>query len=625
MPKYNHGIDFSDIARAAKCSPTQAIYELVANGFDAMATEIKINFGNNGLGKVNKITISDNGDGIDSSNLETTFAKKGYTNKNSVVTKKERDFIGCKGVGRYRAWSLGDNVTWKSYDKLNSRYHQIVMAEDGIDCDFVQKIPNLRKGTIAEIHNDSKNYDLTVESLYEKLSQMFAIYILKYGVSIKVSGNNETKPIDKSTIKDQLEQKDITLDIKYNDKKVVLRLYFWKNSKKKFDTIFLCNHHGYTMEERPEKAPNNISIHILCEEFQTGSEIFSQEINQIIKNCLQHAMDWSVELAQKVHKDKLDDLKNNGIYPSVNNLSLVDETEKNILESMSIMVSDYIDINHGNAKSRDRSKLILSLANKLLEHDVESFIKVVQDVVKLDKLDIERTNNILQYTSLTNLLNLGRECSNRLLCLKGIRNITQDGEKMKTIKERTHLHKIIERNCWIFGEEYNLAVTDQNTTNALKEIIKDDVKTYDDLVIGDVKDFDGKIGVIDLLLSMRNNRNEHLLIELKRPSVKVGEKAIQQTKKYCMALTKHHRWEKGRKIKAIAVSTDVDEYGESDRENENHQVGFSADYTIHVKKWCEILNEAESRVTNFQKEVLNEINESEGYAYIKELHKDILG
>ena len=106
---------------------------------------------------------------------------------------------------------------------------------------------------------------------------------------------------------------------------------------------------------------------------------------------------------------------------------------------------------------------------------------MVQDVVKLDHQDIERTNNILKYTSLTNLLNLGRECLNRLFCLNVIRHITQDSKKMKDIKERKQLHKIIEKNCLIFGEKYNLSVYDQNTTNALKEIIKNEQDIYIDL------------------------------------------------------------------------------------------------------------------------------------------------
>ena len=43
------------------------------------------------------------------------------------------------------------------------------------------------------------------------------------------------------------------------------------------------------------------------------------------------------------------------------------------------------------------------------------------------------------------------------------------GEISKWLKERSQLHKIVEKQLWIFGEEYNLVTADKHFEKALSE------------------------------------------------------------------------------------------------------------------------------------------------------------
>lgn len=55
--------------------PTQALIELVWNGFDANANNVQIIINHNDLGGLDLINIIDDGDGIEVRNLENSFGK----------------------------------------------------------------------------------------------------------------------------------------------------------------------------------------------------------------------------------------------------------------------------------------------------------------------------------------------------------------------------------------------------------------------------------------------------------------------------------------------------------------------------------------------------------------------
>src|ERR1051326_7164490 len=99
------------------------------------------------------------------------------------------------------------------------------------------------------------------------------------------------------------------------------------------------------------------------------------------------------------------------------------------------------------------------------------------------------------------------------------------------LKERTQLHKIIADNTWIFGEEFNLSVSDRSLTEVLrqhKKIIGEDI-----VIDEPVKHVSKSRGIVDLMLSraLRRHRSDeldHLVVELKAPKVKIGKKEITQ-------------------------------------------------------------------------------------------------
>ncbi|MCG3464073.1 ATP-binding protein [Xenorhabdus bovienii] len=63
--------------KIAKDTPIKALSELIWNSFDAKSTNVKVHFIDNGLGSIDRITVTDNGDGIEHSKLDSLFGSLG--------------------------------------------------------------------------------------------------------------------------------------------------------------------------------------------------------------------------------------------------------------------------------------------------------------------------------------------------------------------------------------------------------------------------------------------------------------------------------------------------------------------------------------------------------------------
>lgn len=101
-------------AALKKYTPYQSLCEYIWNGFDAQASEIKINFTANELGNIESIIISDNGYGIPHEKLQEKFepvfeSKKALENK---LKKNQSAIHGKNGIGRLTFFTFARNASW---------------------------------------------------------------------------------------------------------------------------------------------------------------------------------------------------------------------------------------------------------------------------------------------------------------------------------------------------------------------------------------------------------------------------------------------------------------------------------------------------------------------------------
>ncbi len=112
------------------------------------------------------------------------------------------------------------------------------------------------------------------------------------------------------------------------------------------------------------------------------------------------------------------------------------------------------------------------------------------------------------------------------------------------MKEHGELHSILEKECWVFGEEYGLHASDRSLDEVLRQHCR--LLGREDLVPETVVREDGRRGRVDLMLSQaaRRGRGErhHLIVELKRPSTILSMTEFGQINGYAQAVVKADRF-----------------------------------------------------------------------------------
>ena len=115
----------------------------------------------------------------------------------------------------------------------------------------------------------------------------------------------------------------------------------------------------------------------------------------------------------------------------------------------------------------------------------------------------------------------------------------------------------------MFGEQYHLSVDDQSLTEVLKKHIADRGREVE--IDEPVMRADGTRGIVDLMFSRNiqlagSAEREHLIVELKRPDVKIDAEAAAQIESYAFAVADDERF---RSVPAKwvfwAASSDIDQ------------------------------------------------------------------
>lgn len=102
-----------------------AILELIKNSYDAKAGKIEIDFSSINT-KEGLISISDNGDGMDYSDLKSKWMRIATPFKSKKLKNGDRAFIGEKGIGRLSAESLGEVATLFSLPKGRDTGYKVI-------------------------------------------------------------------------------------------------------------------------------------------------------------------------------------------------------------------------------------------------------------------------------------------------------------------------------------------------------------------------------------------------------------------------------------------------------------------------------------------------------------------
>jgi hypothetical protein len=631
------------LSKISKSTPVQALVELIWNSLDADSNNVEIVYRKGPLG-IDQISIKDDGCGIVYNELESLFGFLGGSWKaHKNLTSGGRVIHGKEGQGRFKVFALGRVVTWKVTFQDNDKFfdYQIrafAEAPDKFKFSDISESKNKKSGVTVIIDEPHSNYpSISGENANRNILPIFALYLTNYRNITIVVDSKRLDPTEITIRKITIPLEAVTY--KNTEHQSTLEIIEWSEISNR--ELFYCDDRGFTLEKYSHqirgtgdfsytaylKSSLNSELHKIGLLTLAGDPAIIKLSGNAVDEIKKYFIDRSIEES----KTELQKWKEDQIYPYANEPENAIETaERKIFDIVAINVKSHIpDFDSTDNKSK---AFQLRMLRQAIEKSPEELQTIINEVLQLPKKKQEQLAELLQEVSLTSIISASRLVTDRLKFLSGLEHLLFDEETKNNLKERSQLHRILAENTWIFGDAFSLSVDDQSLTEVLRKHAQH--SNISAIIDSPVKRVDGRIGIVDLMLSRsipRNHSNEleHLVVELKAPKVVIGEVEIQQIKSYSFAVAKDERFRSiNTRWHFWIISNDFDDYAELELDQSNYEDGViykankKINLTIWVKTWSQLIQEAKHRL-EFVKEKLNyNIDKAEALKYLKETYSE---
>jgi len=634
------------LRKLTNASPVQAVCELVWNSLDADATRVDVDVDRGELGMLS-VSVRDNGHGFTHEEARALFGKVGgsWKRHGAKSKRKSRVLHGKEGKGRLKALALGRVADWivRYRDEAgNLMGFKMTLVKDAlVDVEISAPEPAepaLGTGvevTISELEKQFKS--LEAERAVPDFSSVFAIYLKNYRDAEIFFDGERLDPEANIASSDTISLDPIEAD--GGPHPVVLEVIQWNSAPER--SIFLCGKDGFPFAR-------------IAPKFHTTGYVFSAYLKSAYVDRLQErgvidlaemdaamadAVDQASEALQVHFKEastakarsEIERWKEERSYPyEAEPTTKVETAERQVFDIVALTVNKHLsDFSQQSAKGRAFQMRMLRQA---IERGPDELQTILTQVLDLPQRTMNEFAKLLEEADLANVISASKMVADRLSFLSGIEQLLYDPETRGLLKERSQLHRMIaEGNTWIFGEEFGLTVDDKGLTEVLRKhrsMIGDDT-----IIDAPVKRIDGSVGVVDLMLSRSVPRNrpeerEHLVVELKRPSVVIGSKELTQVESYAFAIANDERFrDLDTRWVFWAVSNDIDAHARRRARQEGNPPGRvfkDGPIEIWVKAWSEVLSDAKGRMRFVQDKLKSNVDDDAALNYLKKTYAKYL-
>jgi hypothetical protein len=635
---------------ASAVNPIVAICELIWNSLDADAMTVNVEIDRNPLGGQEAIRVIDDGHGISHEDSVPAFENLGGSWKlHHAKTQNGRLIHGKAGKGRFRAFVLGNRVKWEtryrsdsttlvyniSGDRSNLRNFDITEPEESSD---------EATGTVAEVTDIISTFPSLEDNRADQLlAEEFALYLRQYpDVNIFFDGRR----VDPSKIEARVDDYPLSpVEIENGDGKIeaFLTIIEWTQHAER--ALYLCDVNGFTLSKGPAgiQAPGfNFSAYLKSDfirELDKRGALLLEELHPDLRKLLsvakekmrEHFRERNAEQASKL----IDQWKEDAVYPYEGEpKNIVETAERQVFDVLALNINSYLpDFDSSNEKSK---RFAFRLVKEALESSPSSLQDIIKDVLQLPPEKQEEFAELLRRTSLEAIINASRVVADRLNFLDGLEFLVFNPKSKEQLLERRHLHKIVADHTWLFGEEFNLTVSDKSLTNVLKKHLN--LLNLPEKALADdspVLREDGTEGIIDLMLSRsipqpKPEKRAHLIVELKRPKAKIDNNALTQLKGYAFAIASDERFkDTTTRWDFWAVSNEMSETVRREATQRDRPEGLIYEQPdgaikILVKTWGQLIDECKARLRFFQEKLQYQTDEDSALEYLRRTHEKYL-
>ncbi|WBB78612.1 ATP-binding protein [Micromonospora sp. WMMD882] len=525
--------------------PIGALKELIWNALDADATKVIVELEKSDLGGIEKIVVSDDGDGISPESSAAAFDRIGGSWKKGTrrTRRLHRMLHGSAGQGRLRGYALGEHIRWTSVaDGIDGRARTVIAASASARNDFEISDPVLTSeetGTVFEAwgKQSPKLDKLVGEAARNRITAELAPYLAVYK-DVEVIYDGER--IDPQTSILREDSFDLSFKgVDGEDLAAKLRVIEW--SIKPPRELHLCDADGITVDVMSVgiQAPGfDFTAYVLWDQMREHQGEFliahaqDSNLGALIEAAKSRMREHFKHRLADRRREVVDEWKADGVYPYKGEPdSDTEQVERETFDLIATTVHRQIP------KAGNAQRTTLALLKEAVRHQPDNVHRLLDELFRLTADDKAELDRLLNRTSLSSLIKASSDIADRLDFLAALKHMVFEPEIRRVLKERTQLHKILENEAWIFGEHYRLLVSDRSLDVVLDRHLKE--LGREERSPEPVRRDDGSVGIVDLMLSrarLEHDRRQHLVVELKAPSVKVGPKEISQIKSYAQAV-----------------------------------------------------------------------------------------
>jgi len=619
---------------ARQADPQGAVAEMIWNALDAEANHVEVEVQTNDIGGVERVIVRDDGHGMPAASCGSYFGDLGGSWKATAKVSPNicRTLHGRSGQGRLRGFALGQHVRWVTVAEslTGGREKTIITSNAGSPTDLQIDGPRPTEepvGTIFDARAPADHADrLNSDSALSRITAEFALFLtLHPEVSIVYRGD-ALDPVHA-----QIHNAEYALGPLdgIEGEPPSLRVIEWPNDPGRL--LALCDRAGILLGTAAVgiQAPgHHFTAYVLWDGFKDHLEHLAlaewedSALQPVIDAARERLREHFRQRDEDRRREQIDRWKTEKVYPYAQEpASVTEAAERQVFDHVATTIARRLP----TAESGKR--ITLRLLRETVALDPDGLYPVLDEVFHLTKADREDLKRLLDRTSLASLIRASTEVTNRLDFLAALKLMVFEPEVSGKVKERAELHRILEREQWVFGERYHLMISDQSLDAVLKRHLQAHGLDPAMMELEPVRREDGSVGIVDLMLGQasRGSRGrEHLVIELKAPKVRIGQKEVGQIKSYAEAVASDPQfantdvqWD------FWIVSTEMGDVVRRDATQPNEPPGRIANWgnvRVWAKIWAEIIDDCEARLQYYRERLEHDPAARHATEYLQRVH-----
>ena len=574
------------------------IAELISNSYDADAenVEIRINYAE----KV--VTVIDDGSGMNHDELNQNFLVIGRNRRKAEGTGlsnvKNRKVTGKKGLGKLAVFGIAKTIEVYSvkdgvknafsinYDEMKAEneaeYKPKVICENENTDD--------KSGTIVKIREMKQNAIMSIDDLAYNLSRRFSFYDAEFEVKLIDENSKQEQPITKSIYFEKLDKEfewkfpeDFTNDIdnilefkRLNDYGITGRIYTKSTPLRKKDSGFLLYVRNKLASENvffDDRANDRFNSYVTG--FFNIDFIDDSNEEDYISTARQSILWEESENTTQLKYDL------NKLVSKVS--ALWRESRKKKKEEQLQLPKDFYDgMSKLEISSINKVKDIM-LANSIETDNIDSLKRILDSMKTLYKfesfqnyiaelddedLTVDKVEKITADWEYIESKELAKISIGRIKAIEQFeRYVKDDASETKVIQP------FLEKFPWILDPR----ITTFERELTFKKILKENFPE---------NELEERNRRLDFLCNLVNG--ELIIIELKRPRIKISLKEIRQAREYERFLLKNHKESIANGVKTFLIS---DSFVMDDETNDFYS-SLEATNKLIIKSYSDLLQQA---------------------------------